>query len=76
MDIQRTTRELTPQIPYALNLMRITVDGDPFDDPARSSADIQRCTDVALDKADIRFKFDNLQSRPRLGVAAHPRAVQ
>ncbi len=75
VDIQRITRELKPSSPYALNLMRITVDGKPIDDPARSSADVQRCTDVALDKADIRFRFDNLESRPRLGVAAHPRAV-
>ena len=50
--------------------MRITVDGEPIDDPGRSSADIQRCTDVALDKADIQFQFDNLESRPRLSVAA------
>jgi flagellar motor protein MotB len=75
VDIQRITRELKPSSPYALNLMRITVDGEPIDDPARSSADVQRCTDVALDNADIRFRFDNLESRPRLGVAAHPRAV-
>jgi flagellar motor protein MotB len=75
VDIQRITRELKPSSPYALNLMRITVDGEPIDDPARSSADVQRCTDVALDQADIRFRFDNLESRPRLGVAAHPRAV-
>ncbi len=75
VDIQRITRELKPSSPYALNLMRITVDGEPIDDPARSSADVQRCTDVALDKADIRFRFDNLESHPRLGVAAHPRAI-
>ena len=76
VDIQRMTRELKPENPYALNLMRITVDGEPIDDPARNSADVQRCTDVALDKADIRFRFDNLESSPRLGVAAHPRAVE
>jgi flagellar motor protein MotB len=75
VDIQAITRELRPESPYALNLMRITVDGEPIDDPARSSADVQRCTDVALDAADIRFRFDNLESRPRLGVAAHPRSV-
>ena len=76
VDIQRMTRELKPENPYALNLMRITVDGEPIDDPARNSADVQRCTDVALDKADIRFRFDNFESSPRLGVAAHPRAVE
>src|SRR5262249_53769751 len=45
-------------------------DGVPFDDPGRSSSDVQRCTDVALEKADIRFQFDDLRSRRRLSVAA------
>ena len=75
VDITRITRELEPKTPYELNLMRITVDGEPIDDPDRSSSDVQRCTDVALDDARIQFSFDNLQSRPRLGVAAHPVAV-
>jgi hypothetical protein len=55
--------------------MRITVDGKPIDDPGRSSSDIQRCTDVALDNAKILFRFDNLESKPRLSVAAHPADV-
>jgi len=55
--------------------MRITVDGKPIDDPGRSSSDIQRCTDVALDNAKIHFRFDNLEARRRLGVAANPVAV-
>ena len=75
VDITRLTRELRAKSPYELNVMHITVDGKPLDDPGRSSSDIQRCTDVALDNADIRFRFDNLESRPRLGVAAHPLAV-
>ncbi|HET7203009.1 MAG TPA: OmpA family protein [Steroidobacteraceae bacterium] len=75
VDITRISRELTPKSPYELNLMRITVDGKPVDDPNRSSSDVQRCTDVALDDAKIQFRFDNLASRPRLGVAAHPTAV-
>ena len=70
VDITRLTREIEPRSPYELNLMRITVDGEPIDDPGRSSADIQRCTDVALDEADIELQFDNLESRPRLSVAA------
>jgi hypothetical protein len=69
VDVTRITRELTPKSPYELNLMRITVDGKPIDDPNRSSSDVQRCTDVALDDAKIQFRFDNLSSRPRLGVA-------
>jgi flagellar motor protein MotB len=75
VDITRLTRELKPKNPFALNLMRITVDGQPLDDPGRSSADIQRCTDVALDRADIEFQFDNLQSTPRLSVSAWPNTV-
>ena len=75
VDIETLTRELSPKNPFALNLMRITVDGEPIDDPGRSSADIQRCTDVALDHADILFQFDNLQSSPRLSVSAWPTTV-
>jgi flagellar motor protein MotB len=75
VDITTVTRELSPKNPFALNLMRITVDGEPIDDLGRSSADIQRCTDVALDHADIQFQFDNLQSSPRLSVTAWPTTV-
>jgi uncharacterized repeat protein (TIGR01451 family) len=75
VDITPITRELRAQDPLALNLMRITVDGQPIDDPSRSSADIQRCTDVALDRADIQFRFDNLESDPRLSVTSEPIAV-
>ncbi len=75
VDVTRMTREIAPQNPLALNMMRISVDGVPIDDPERSSADIQRCTDVALDRADIRFGFDNLTSAPRLSVTARPSTV-
>jgi hypothetical protein len=49
VDVTKINREVKPQSPYELNVMRITVDGKPIDDPGRSSPDIQRCTDVALD---------------------------
>ncbi len=75
VDITRVTRELSPENPLGLNLMRITVDGKPIDDPRRSSSDIQRCTDVAMEKADIRFGFDNLRSTPRLSVTAQPSRI-
>jgi flagellar motor protein MotB len=75
VDITRVTKEISPKSPYELNVMHITVDGKPIDDPDRSSSDIQRCTDVALDKASMHFRFDNLESRRRLGVAANPVAV-
>src|SRR4029077_19461278 len=63
VNITRLTHELTPQIPFGVNTMHITVDGVPIDDPGRSSADVQRCTDVAMNKASIRFQFDNLKAR-------------
>jgi flagellar motor protein MotB len=75
VDITKSTRELRPKSPYELNVMHITVDGKPVDDLNRSSSDVQRCTDVALDNAGIRFTFDNLDARPRLAVAAQPVAV-
>jgi flagellar motor protein MotB len=75
VDITRMTRELRPQNPLGLNLMRITVDGKPIDDPNRSSSDIQRCTDVALEGVDIQFGFDNLRSSPRLSVMAQPARI-
>jgi flagellar motor protein MotB len=75
VDVTPITRELVPKNAFGLNLMRITVDGKPIDDPGRSSADVQRCTDVALQNADIRFSFDNLEADRRLSVAARPATV-
>jgi flagellar motor protein MotB len=75
VDVTRLTQEVRPKSPYELNVMHITVDGKPIDDPGRSSSDVQRCTDVALDNANIHFHFDNLEARRRLSVAAHPVAV-
>ncbi len=76
VDVTRITRELKPENPLGLNLMRITIDGVPIDDPERSSADIQRCTDVAMEYANIQFGFDNLRSAPRLGVTTRsPRVI-
>jgi len=75
VDVTRLTREISPKNPLGLNLMRITVDGEPIDDPKRSSSDIQRCTDVAFEDASIRFGYDNLRSAPRLSVTARPSHV-
>src|SRR5439155_3124875 len=75
VNVTRLTHELTPQSPFGVNTMHITVDGVPIDDPGRSSADVQRWTDVALDKADIQFQFDNLRARRRLSVAVAPSVV-
>ena len=76
LDVTRLTRDVEVANPYALNLMRITVDGKPLDDPGKSMPDVQRCTDVALEKARIQFKYDNLDLKPRLNVTAWPAAIR
>ncbi|HKB60103.1 MAG TPA: OmpA family protein [Gallionellaceae bacterium] len=76
LDITRMTREVPVANPYALNPMRITVDGTPIDDKGKSISDIDRCTDVQLNKADIQFKYDNLNMKPRLNVTAWPNSIR
>lgn len=76
VDIVRMTREVKTADPFGLNNMRISVDGKPVDDPNKSIPDVQRCTDVALDHAEIQFKSDNLRAEPRLNVTAWPRSIR
>jgi len=76
VEITPLSREISPANAFALNLMRISVDGEPLDDPGKSLPDVQRCTDVALEKARIRFKRDSLELEPRLNVTAWPRTVR
>ena len=70
VDVTRMTRELEPQNPLGLNLMRITVDGEPIDDPQRSSSDIQRCTDVAFAGADAPANSSAVTTGPSSRVSA------
>jgi flagellar motor protein MotB len=76
VEITPITREVRTADPFGLNLMRITVDGKPLDDPGKCSSDVQRCTDVALQEAGIQFKYDNLKLEPRLNVTAWPRSIR
>ncbi|GMG86401.1 flagellar motor protein MotB [Biformimicrobium ophioploci] len=76
IEIERIEQEAQVNNPFALNLMRITVDGSPEYDPYRNSADLQRCTDVALDEANIQFRFDNQDAQPRLNVTAWPETIR
>ncbi len=56
---------------------RVTVDGEPLNlDESPREADRQRCTDVALEKADIQVRFDNLAIAPAMNVWATPNGVQ
>ncbi len=76
VEVTPLDREVDSRNPFALNLMRITVDGKPVDDPNKCSSDVQRCTDVALEDAQIQFKFDSLKLKPRLNVTAWPDTIQ
>lgn len=55
---------------------QVTVDGEPLDlGLSPNEADQQRCTDVALEKANIQVRFDSLAVSPNLNVWAYPNAV-
>ena len=55
---------------------RITIDGEPLDGAGKAvEADRQRCTDVALQKADIQVRYDSLAIAPAMNVWATPNAV-
>lgn len=55
---------------------RISVDGEPLlDNDLANSADMTRCTDVALDQADIKLRFDALEETPWLNLTAFPDAA-
>jgi hypothetical protein len=58
--------------------MRITIDGVSLDaeKAGRGEADLQRCVDVALEKADIRINYDPLIVRPALNVWTTPNAAE
>lgn len=49
---------------------RITVDGEDMSGAAVNEADRQRCVDVALERADIQIKYDDLAAKPALNVWA------
>lgn len=55
---------------------RISVDGEPLKaDDAPNSADVTRCTDIALAKADIQVRYDGLETTPVLNVTSWPVAA-
>lgn len=55
---------------------RISIDGTPMatgDTP--NSADVTRCKDIALEKADIQIRFDPLENTQALNITAYPQQV-
>ena len=55
---------------------KFSIDGQPQTGKGgRNDADAQRCTDVALSRADIQVRYDGLDHEPRLNVVAGPDAA-
>lgn len=55
---------------------RVTVDGEAVDlDGSPLEADRQRCSDVALEKADIQVRYDSLATTPAMNAWATPNGV-
>ncbi len=55
---------------------RISIDGTPLNHAdVPNSADITRCTDIALEKADIQVRFDPLEKTQSLNVTTDYRTV-
>ncbi len=75
LEIVPVMQEEQPVSPFSLQPIRVTVDGVTLDDSRRHSADVQRCTDLELDKVNIQLAYDNLRQSPRLNVQAVPATV-
>ncbi|HZW24440.1 MAG TPA: OmpA family protein [Gallionella sp.] len=52
---------------------RVTIDGEPMVAADKlNTADVTRCVDVALSRADVQVKFDSLALNPELNVWTYP----
>ncbi len=56
--------------PFALLPIRMSVDGESVSAKRIHRADMQRCTDVALDEASVKLSFDSNEISPKLQVEA------
>lgn len=54
---------------------RISIDGVPLNDSGTIDPDIQRCTDLELQKSDIQIRYDDLEITPWLNVSATPNSA-
>jgi len=74
--VEKVRVDADPRDAFQLSPFRITVDGQPLNsDEATHTADVQRCTDVALEKAKVQVQYDNLLLKPRLAVNAWPSTI-
>lgn len=70
IEIVRVNRHENAVSPYALLPIRISVDGNSIDGTRVHDADVQRCTDVALEKANVQLQYDSQKIEPKLHVDA------
>ncbi len=61
--------------PTAAMPFRVSIDGKPAGPVGRNDADSQRCTDLALARADIQIRYDGMRADRRLNVLAAPDAA-
>lgn len=54
---------------------RISIDGVPQDDVGVVDPDVQRCTDVSLESADLQVRYDPMKQAPVLNAHVTPNAV-
>lgn len=74
-ELIRVQRDTNPVNPFNLAPLRVTVDGKRLDGSLPHSADVQRCVDVALDKTNIKLRFDGNKIEPRLKLVAAPSTI-
>lgn len=70
IEIIEVLRHESAVSPYALLPVRISVDGNSIDGTRVHQADIQRCTDVALDDALVQLNYDATEAQAKLHVDA------
>lgn len=62
--------------PFAMHPIRISVDGETVDSSTqRHTADVQRCTDIAMENASLQLRRDSLAMQPRLNIQAIPAVI-
>jgi flagellar motor protein MotB len=75
---QHSKENLYTEIPYSMTsgsmkAWRVSVDGNAIvNGQPRHGADVQRCVDVALEKAELQLQYDRMKAEPMLNLAAWP----
>jgi outer membrane protein OmpA-like peptidoglycan-associated protein len=70
-DLKSCENVLATRTRAAAQPYRISVDGVPIADTGTVDPDIQRCTDIGLEKTDIQVRYDSLETTPWLNVSAN-----